>query len=77
MVLLGITSSQFLLGSLFGGIIYLLGILLVALLMTVLFGDSPVLVVFAAIFWPGLLIPILMAAAGYRLGGGHKIEGRG
>lgn len=57
-----------------GGVVYLLVIMLVAGLMTKVFGDAPVLVVATAVLWPWLLIPVLLAAAGYRLAGGRKRE---
>ncbi len=57
-----------------GAIVYLIGVLLVAWLMTSIFGDAPTLVVLVAVFWPSLLIPVLLAAAGYRWSGGRKLD---
>lgn len=58
------------------GLVYLVVIVLVAALVTKLFGDAPVLVAVTAVLWPSLLLPVLLVAVGYKLGGGHKIDGR-
>ncbi len=76
MVTATLTTNQVLLASGLGGLAYLLVIGLVAALITGIVGDSPVLVVGTAIFWPALLIPVLIALAGYRLVGGQKLDGR-
>ncbi|HUC38310.1 MAG TPA: hypothetical protein VMR97_14445 [Acidimicrobiales bacterium] len=59
-----------------GALVYLVVIVVVAALVTRMFGDVPALVAIAAVLWPWLLIPVLLVAAGYRLGGGHRIDGR-
>jgi hypothetical protein len=71
-----ISTNQILVIGIGGGIVYLVIVFLVAMLGTQLFGDAPMLVVLTAVLWPGLLIPVLVATLGYRVAGGHKLDGR-
>lgn len=70
-----ISAGEFALGIGVAGLVYLGIVFLVAGLMTKLFGDAPLLVVLVAVFWPGLLLPVLVAAAGYRMADGQRLDG--